>query len=127
MAEARSNLEEALALFFEAASTEGIKERLRREVYVTQVEVSVGRRAHAQARPEMPSAVKRVDALAEGSRRGAVTTNPRIARMVDQLGTAVPIGADDCPAVPKRPGLYMFTEAGRVMWVGTASPDFSQT
>ncbi|MCY3546999.1 MAG: hypothetical protein OXH49_08965 [Gemmatimonadetes bacterium] len=49
-----------------------------------------------------------------------MTTTPRIARMVDQLGTAAPIRADDCPAVPKKPGLYMFTEAGRVMWVGTA-------
>ena len=46
-------------------------------------------------------------------------TNHRIARMVDQLGAAVPIPADDCPAVPKNPGLYMFTEDGQVMWVGT--------
>ncbi|MDE0121816.1 MAG: type II toxin-antitoxin system HicB family antitoxin [bacterium] len=40
--EARSNLEEALALFFEAASTEEIERRLRSEVYVTHVEVAVG-------------------------------------------------------------------------------------
>jgi len=49
-----------------------------------------------------------------------VTTTHRITRLVDQLGAAVPIPADDCPAVPKKPGLYMFTEDGRVMWVGTA-------
>ena len=42
MAEARSNLEEALGLFFETASTEEIEKRLRSEVYVTQVEVTVG-------------------------------------------------------------------------------------
>jgi predicted RNase H-like HicB family nuclease len=40
--EARSNLIEALELFFETASPEEIKGRLREEVYVTQVEVSVG-------------------------------------------------------------------------------------
>lgn len=43
-----------------------------------------------------------------------------IARMVDQLGAAAPIRADDCPGVPKKPGLYMFTDDGRVMWVGKA-------
>ena len=42
VAEARQNLEEALALFFETASTEEIERRLRSEVYVTQVEVAVG-------------------------------------------------------------------------------------
>ena len=42
MAEARSNLEEALALFFETASNEEIGRRLRSEVYVTHVEVAVG-------------------------------------------------------------------------------------
>ena len=42
VAEARSNLEEALALFFETASTEEIERRLRSEVYVTHVEVAVG-------------------------------------------------------------------------------------
>ena len=40
--EARNNLQEALELFFEAASKEEIQERLRGEVYVTQVEVAVG-------------------------------------------------------------------------------------
>ena len=42
VAEARSNLEEALALFFETASTEEIERRLRSEVYVTHVEVAIG-------------------------------------------------------------------------------------
>jgi predicted RNase H-like HicB family nuclease len=40
--EARSNLLEALELFFECASPEEIKDRLREEVYVTRVEVAVG-------------------------------------------------------------------------------------
>lgn len=40
--EARSNLQEALELFFECASQEEIKERLQGEVYVTQLEVAVG-------------------------------------------------------------------------------------
>jgi len=40
--EARENLREALELFFESASMEEIKNRLRDEVYVTQVEVAVG-------------------------------------------------------------------------------------
>jgi predicted RNase H-like HicB family nuclease len=38
---ARSNLQEALELFFETASAEEIKLRLRDDVYVTRVEVSV--------------------------------------------------------------------------------------
>ena len=42
VAEARENLEEALALFFETASTEEIERRQRSEVYVTHVEVAVG-------------------------------------------------------------------------------------
>ncbi len=42
VAEARDNLEEALTLFFETASAEEIEGRLRDEIYVTQVEVSVG-------------------------------------------------------------------------------------
>lgn len=42
VAEARHNLEEALALFFETASAEEIEGRLRNEVYVTHVEVAVG-------------------------------------------------------------------------------------
>ncbi len=39
--EARENLQEALELFFEYASAKEIQERLRQEVYVTQVEVAV--------------------------------------------------------------------------------------
>jgi len=38
--EARANLQEALELFFEAASEEEIRECLHSEVYVTQVEVA---------------------------------------------------------------------------------------
>lgn len=40
--EARENLREALELFFETASPSEIKQRLRSEVYVTQLEVAVG-------------------------------------------------------------------------------------
>ena len=40
--EARSNLEEALTLFFETASPEEINRRTRSEFYVTHVEVAVG-------------------------------------------------------------------------------------
>jgi predicted RNase H-like HicB family nuclease len=40
--EARSNLLEALELFFETASSAEIKERMHNEVYVTQVKVAVG-------------------------------------------------------------------------------------
>ena len=40
--EARSNLKEALDLFFEVASATEIEQRLHNEVYVTQVEVAVG-------------------------------------------------------------------------------------
>jgi len=39
---ARENLREALELFFETASLTEIQSRLHDEVYVTQVEVSVG-------------------------------------------------------------------------------------
>ena len=42
VSEARKNLTEALELFFECASSEEIAERLRLEVYVTNVEISVG-------------------------------------------------------------------------------------
>ena len=42
VAEARENLEEALALFFEVAPDEEVERRLRSEVYVTHVEVTVG-------------------------------------------------------------------------------------
>jgi predicted RNase H-like HicB family nuclease len=40
--EARHNLQEALELFFEAASGEEMKDRLREEIYINQVEVAVG-------------------------------------------------------------------------------------
>jgi Uncharacterized conserved protein len=40
--QARDNLREALDLFFECASPEEIKSRLKSELYVTQVEVAVG-------------------------------------------------------------------------------------
>ncbi len=38
---ARDNLQEAIELFFEAASPEEIKERLHGEIFITQVEVVV--------------------------------------------------------------------------------------
>jgi predicted RNase H-like HicB family nuclease len=40
--EARQNLIEALELFFETADTSEVQSRLRGEVFVTRVEVSVG-------------------------------------------------------------------------------------
>jgi len=40
--QSRDNLREALELFFETASSEEIKHRLHNDVFVTQVEVSVG-------------------------------------------------------------------------------------
>lgn len=40
--QARDNLREALELFFETASPEEAKRRLGGEVFVTQIEVSVG-------------------------------------------------------------------------------------
>ncbi|MDN5752145.1 MAG: type II toxin-antitoxin system HicB family antitoxin [Nitrosospira sp.] len=42
IAEARSNLKEALELFFEMASPEEIDARLHDEVYVTHIEIAVG-------------------------------------------------------------------------------------
>lgn len=39
---ARDNLREALEMFFEAASEEEVRRRLRREVFITQLEVAVG-------------------------------------------------------------------------------------
>ncbi|HPR89485.1 MAG TPA: type II toxin-antitoxin system HicB family antitoxin [bacterium] len=39
--QARSNLQEALELFFECASPEEVDRRLKNEVYITQVEVSI--------------------------------------------------------------------------------------
>jgi predicted RNase H-like HicB family nuclease len=40
--EARDNLREELELFFESASPDEVKQRLRSEVFVTQIEVAVG-------------------------------------------------------------------------------------
>ena len=40
--EARANLQEAVELFFETASPIEVRDRLRSEVYVTQLEVGVG-------------------------------------------------------------------------------------
>lgn len=40
--EARSNLKEALELFFETASSEEVKRRLHDDFFVTQVEVAFG-------------------------------------------------------------------------------------
>jgi len=40
--EARTNLQEALELFFETASPAEVQTRLHEEVYVTQVEVAFG-------------------------------------------------------------------------------------
>jgi predicted RNase H-like HicB family nuclease len=40
--QARDNLKEAIELFFECASPEEVKMRLDEEVFVTQVEVTVG-------------------------------------------------------------------------------------
>lgn len=42
VAEARANLGEALELFFEEAPTTEVERRLHQEVYVTNVEVTVG-------------------------------------------------------------------------------------
>ncbi len=40
--EAKNNLQEALELFFECASSEEVKTRLHNEIYITQLEVEVG-------------------------------------------------------------------------------------
>ncbi len=40
--QARDNLREALELFFECASPEEVQERLPGEIFVTQVEVTIG-------------------------------------------------------------------------------------
>ncbi len=40
--EAKENLQEALELFFECASSEEVKTRLHNEIYITQLEVEVG-------------------------------------------------------------------------------------
>ena len=42
VAEARANLKEALELFLESASKAELSQRLRDEVYVTQLEIAVG-------------------------------------------------------------------------------------
>lgn len=42
VAEARANLKEALELFLETASKAELSQRLREEVYVTQLEIAVG-------------------------------------------------------------------------------------
>ena len=42
VSEARDNLAEALALFFETAPAGEVDRRLRGEIYVTQIEVAVG-------------------------------------------------------------------------------------
>ncbi len=42
VSKAKTNLKEALELFFECASSDEIESRLRGEMYVTQVEVAVG-------------------------------------------------------------------------------------
>ena len=42
VSEARTNLKEALELFFEAASANEIQRRLHDEIYVTHIEVAVG-------------------------------------------------------------------------------------
>lgn len=40
--QARENLQEALGLFFECASGNEVRSRLKSELYVTQVDVAVG-------------------------------------------------------------------------------------
>lgn len=42
IAKARSNLQEAVVLFFETADPEEVKKRLHDEIFVTRLEVSVG-------------------------------------------------------------------------------------
>lgn len=42
IAEAKSNLQEALELFFESADPSEVKERLQSEFYITQLEIAVG-------------------------------------------------------------------------------------
>jgi predicted RNase H-like HicB family nuclease len=40
--DARSNLREALELFFETASSEEVAQRYHEEVYITRVEIAIG-------------------------------------------------------------------------------------
>ena len=42
VSEARENLKEAIELFYKAAPEEEVQRRLRSEVYVTQVDVTIG-------------------------------------------------------------------------------------
>ena len=42
-------------------------------------------------------------------------------RVAKRLAEAKPIPACDCQRVPDAPGLYMFTEGDRIMWVGKAT------
>ena len=42
-------------------------------------------------------------------------------RVAKLLAEAKPIPARDCQRVPDVPGLYMFTEGDRIMWVGKAT------
>lgn len=39
---ARENLKEAIELFFETASQQGVRERLHDDVFVTRIEIAVG-------------------------------------------------------------------------------------
>jgi predicted RNase H-like HicB family nuclease len=48
VSEARANLQEAIELFLETASPEEVQRRLKGEVYVTQIEVAVGKTARSQ-------------------------------------------------------------------------------
>ncbi|MCL5992472.1 MAG: type II toxin-antitoxin system HicB family antitoxin [Bacteroidetes bacterium] len=44
--EARTNLREAIELFFEYASDEEIKQRIKSEIYITPIEVKIGETAN---------------------------------------------------------------------------------
>jgi len=45
--EARTNLREAIELFFEDASEEEIKQRIKTEIYITPIEVEIGETANS--------------------------------------------------------------------------------
>ena len=53
--EARDNLREALELFFKSASPDEVKQRLRSEVFVTQIEVGLARLGILSGRKSVPS------------------------------------------------------------------------
>lgn len=72
VAEARDNLAEALALFFETAPSGEVDRPLRDEVYVTQIEIAVGYTA-CPVRPR--SLHSRRQRFRRGS-GGAVVTSP---------------------------------------------------